>query len=88
MKEKSLLSEDWKCYDFVITANLRESSLLASKRYKDDLEKQKAERRNMEISLKRKAMVDKRETVKRRKQEMEQIVKEPRNNNITVNEAR
>ena len=78
MKEKSLLSEDWKCYDFVITANLRESSLLASKRYKDDLEKQKAERRNMEISLKRKAMVDKRETVKRRKQEMEQIVKEPR----------
>ena len=78
MKKKSLLSEDWKCYDFVITANLRESSLLASKRYKDDLEKQKAERRNMEISLKRKAMVDKRETVKRRKQEMEQIVKEPR----------
>ena len=78
MKEKSLLSEDWKCYDFVITANLRESSLLASKRYKHDLEKQKAERRNMEISLKRKAMVDKRETVKRRKQEMEQIVKEPR----------
>ena len=78
MKEKSLLSEDWKCHDFVITANLRESSLLPSKRYKDDLEKQKAERRNMEISLKRKAMVDKRETVKRRKQEMEQIVKEPR----------
>lgn len=78
MKEKSLLSEDWKCYDFVIAANLRESSMLASKRYKDDLEKQKAERRNMENSLKRKAMVDKRETVKHRKQEMEQIVKEPR----------
>ena len=78
MKEKSLLSEDWKCYDFVITANLRESSLLASKCYKDDLEKQKAKRRNMEISLKHKAMVDKHETVKRRKQEMEQIVKEPR----------
>ena len=73
-----LLSEDSKCYDFVIAANLRKSCMLASKRYKDDLEKQKAERTNMEISLKHKAMVGKPETVKRRKQETEQIVKELR----------
>ena len=58
----------WFCY----------YSKLERKRYTDDLEKQKAERRNMENSLKHKTMVDKRETVKRRKQEMEQIVKEPR----------
>ena len=61
-----LLSEDLKCYDFVITANLRKSCMLASKRYKDDKENQKAEHRNMENSFKRKAMVDELETVKRR----------------------
>ena len=93
MKEKSLvaqgfiyeklLSEDSKCYDFVITANLRKSCVLASKRYKDDLGKQKAERTNMENSLKRKTMVDEPETVKRRKQETEQIVKELRKSSDT-----
>ena len=61
-----LLSEDLKCYDFVITANLRKSCMLASKRYKDDKENQKAEHTNMENSFKRKAMVDELETVKRR----------------------
>ena len=78
-----LLSEDVKCYDFVITPNLRKSSMLASKRYEDDLEKQKAERTNMENSLKRKAMLDELETIKRRKQETEQIVKELRKSSDT-----
>ena len=58
-----LLSEDSKCYDFVITANLRKSCMLASKRYKDVLEKKKAERTNMGTSLKRRAMVDELEAV-------------------------
>ena len=57
--------------------------MLASKRYEDDLEKQKAERTNMENSLKCKAMVDKLEPVKRRKQETEQIVKELRKSSDT-----
>ena len=93
MKEKSLvaqrliydklLSEDSKCYDFLITANLRKSYMLYSKRHKGDLEKQKAERTNMENPLKRKAMVDELETVKLRKQEMEQIVKEIRKSSNT-----
>ena len=48
-----LLSEDSKCYDFVIATNLRKTCMLASKRYKDDLEKQKTESTNMENSLKR-----------------------------------
>ena len=72
----NLLSEDSKCYDFVITANLRKSCMLASNRYKDYLEKKKAERTNMGTSLKHRAMVDELETVKRRKQETGQIVKE------------
>ena len=93
MKEKSLvaqrlicdklLSEGLKCYDFVITANLRKSCMLASKSYKDDLEKQKAERANMENSLKFKAIVDELETVKCRKQETEQTVKELRKTSDT-----
>ena len=66
---EKLLSEDLKCYDFVITANLRKSCMLASKCYEDDLKKQKAECANMENSHKRKAMVDKLETVKHSKQE-------------------
>ena len=66
---EKLLSEDLKCYDFVITANLRKSCMLASKCYEDDLKKQKAECANMENSHKRKAMVDKLETVKHKKQE-------------------
>ena len=57
--------------------------MLYSKRHKGDLEKQKAERTNMENPLKRKAMVDKLETVKLRKQEMEQIVKEIRKSSNT-----
>ena len=93
MKEKSLvaqrlicdklLSEDLKCYDFVITVNLRKSCMLASKSYKDDLEKQKAECANMENSLKFKAIVDELETVKCRKQETEQAVKELRKSSDT-----
>ena len=83
MTEK-LLSEDSKCYDFVVRANLRKSCMLASKSYKDDLEKQKAESTNMENFLKRKAMVDEVKTVKRRKQETEQIVKELRKSSDTV----
>ena len=93
MKKKSLvaqrlicdkfLSEDSKCYDFVITASLRKSCMLASKSYKDDLKKQKAERTNMENSLKCKAMADELETVKHRKQETEQIVKELRKSSDT-----
>ena len=62
---------------------MRKSCILANRRYKDDLEKQKAERTNMEDSLKRKAMVDELETVKRRKQETEQIVKELRKRSDT-----
>ena len=57
--------------------------MLASKHYKDDLEKEKAERTNMENSLKCKAMVDEVGTVKRRKQETEQIVKELRKSSST-----
>ena len=88
MKEKSLvaqrfiydklLSEDSKFYDFVITVTLRKSCMLASKCYKDDLEKQKGEGTNVETSHKRKSMVDELETVKRKKRETEQIVKELR----------
>ena len=58
--------------------------MLASKSYKDDLEKQKAESTNMENFLKRKAIVDEVKTVKRRKQETEQIVKELRKSSDTV----
>ena len=57
--------------------------MLASKSYKDDLEKQKAECANMENSLKFKAMVDELETVKCRKQETEQTVKELRKTSDT-----
>ena len=45
-----LLSEDSKCCHFVITANLRKSCMLASKRYKDDLEKQKESVQTWKIS--------------------------------------
>ena len=93
MKEKSLvvqrliydklLSEDSKCCDFVITANLRKSCVFGSKRYEDDLGKQKTERTNMENFLKRKAMVDEIEAFKRRKQETEQIVKKLRKTSDT-----
>ena len=78
-----LLSEDSKCHDFIITPSLRKNSMLASKLYKDDLEEQKAERTNIENSLKRKAMFDELEAVKRRKQETEQIVKELRKSSDT-----
>ena len=57
--------------------------MLASKRYKDDLEKQKAERANMENSLKPKALVDELETIKRRKQDTERIVEELRKSSDT-----
>ena len=57
--------------------------MLASKRYKDDLEKQKAERTNMENSLKPKALVDELETIKRRKQDTERIVEELRKSSDT-----
>ena len=57
--------------------------MLASKRYKDDLEKQNAERTNMENSLKLKALVDELETIKRRKQDTERIVEELRKSSDT-----
>ena len=57
--------------------------MLASKRYKDDLEKQKAERANMKNSLKPKALVDELETIKRRKQDTERIVEELRKSSDT-----
>ena len=78
-----LFSEDSKCYDFVTTGELRKSCMLASKYYRNYLEKQKAERTVMENSFKCKAMVDELETVKGRKQETEQIVKELRKNSDT-----
>ena len=78
-----LLSEDSKCYDFVVAANVRKSCILAGKRYKDNLEKQTAERTNIENSLTRKAMADKLETVKRKKKETEQVVKELRKSSDT-----
>ena len=57
--------------------------MFGSKRYEDDLGKQKTERTNMENFLKRKAMVDEIEAFKRRKQETEQIVKKLRKTSDT-----
>ena len=92
MKEKSLiaqsmfhdklLSEDSKCYDFVITANLRKSCMLACKHYRNDLEKQKEEHKNMENSFNCKAVVTnlKQSKVGNKRQ---QIVKELRKSSDT-----
>ena len=55
--------------------------MLASKRYKDDLEKQKAERTNIENSLECKAMVEKKPQTQETRAEI--VVKELRKSSDT-----
>ena len=65
-------------HEFVITADLRKSCLLASGSYKDDLAKQKENEIQAKAGLKRKVVVEELEMVKRKKQGTSDVIKELR----------
>ena len=88
MKEKSLvsqrlihdkiLSENVNVSTFQISPELRKSCMLASQRYKQDLEKQKMEKIAQGEGLKRKLKCEELENLKRKKKELETTITDMR----------
>ena len=88
MEEKSLvsqrlihdkiLSENVNVSTFQISSELRKSCMLASQRYKQDLEKQKMEKIAQGEGLKRKLKCEELENLKRKKKELETTITDMR----------
>ena len=84
MQEKSIVSQrliydglkQYECpvSEFTISWDLRKSCLLASQRYRSDLEKFNSDKKNADISLKRSAKLQEIEVVKSQKAKLQESV--------------
>ena len=71
---RSELCHNGPVSEFTISGDLRKSCLLASQRYKSDLEKINSDKKNADISLKQNAKLQEIEVVKSKKVKLQESI--------------